>query len=568
MNFSFFDLLTLLGSLVLFLYGMKMMSESLQKVAGSKMRKILSVMTSNRFFGVITGILITAIIQSSSATTVMVVSFVNAGLLSLVEAISVIMGANVGTTVTAWIISLIGFKIDMGLLSLPLLAIGFPLIFASRGNYKSWGEFIMGFALLFMGLNLLKESVPDINNNPDILNFLNSYTDMGFKSILLFLAIGTILTIVIQSSSATMALTLVMCYNGWIDYEIAVVMILGENIGTTITANIAAMIGNLASKRAALAHTVFNVIGVAWVLIFFSPIAKLIANLAAGSDGTAYTSAAAVPIALSLFHTCFNLSNVLLQIGFVKYIEKIVCFLIPKRKEEEEDFALKFIHIGMLSTSELSLLQARKEIIEYARKSNKMFSQVKKQFAETDVKKVKKISEKISKNELAMDGLEVDIANYLTKISEGELSIQGTRRVRTLLKISDNIESIADCCYNISQVISRKNKKKIWFVPEQRTNVNAMFELIDKSFEITLDALADLEHDKSDLTEINILESQINEFRDVLKKQNTINLDEQKYSYQSSVIYMDIISLCETLGDHIINIYEALAQKKQELSKK
>jgi phosphate:Na+ symporter len=566
MEYGFFDLLTLIGSLVLFLFGMKMMSEALQKVAGSKMRKILAAMTSNRFFGLATGILITGVLQSSSATTVMVVSFVNAGLLSLTEAIGVIMGANIGTTVTAWIVSLIGFKVKMSALALPLLAISFPLIFSSHNTRKNWGEFIMGFAILFIGLGMLSSSVPDLKSNPDILAFLQSYSNHGFWSVLIFLGIGTLLTIIIQSSSATMALTLVMCFNGWISYELAVAMVLGENIGTTITANLAALIGNTTAKRAALAHTLFNVFGVIWVLIFFKPIVKLIAGIAEGMEGeSAYVSAAAIPVALSLFHTSFNITNAFLQIWFVTYIEKVVTFVVRKKKEEEEEFGLKFIHTGMLSTSELSILQARKEINDYAKKANKMFNQVKKQFAETDEKKCKKIAEKVSKNEVAMDQFEADIANYLTKISEGELSIQGARRVRTLLKISDNIESLADGSYNLSQALERKTKKKLWFTPEQRNDILEMFKLVDKGFNLTMDVLSH-EDDKIDLSLAKENEAKINELRNEIRKQNAINLEENKYTYQASVIYMDLITICETIGDHLMNINEAILYKRQELS--
>lgn len=570
MEYSFLDFLTLIGSLVLFLFGMKLMSESLQKVAGNKLRKILSVMTSNRFFGVLTGALITGIIQSSSATTVMVVSFVNAGLLSLSESIGVIMGANIGTTITAWIISLIGFKIKISALALPLVGIGFPLIFAKQNTRKSWGEFIIGFALLFIGLDLLKDAVPDINSNPQILTFLQSYTDMGFWSVMIFLLIGTLLTIIIQSSSATMALTLVMCYNGWISYEMAVAMVLGENIGTTITANLAAIIANTTAKRAAFAHTLFNVFGVIWVLILFNPIVKIIANISESIEGVSvYVSPVAIPIALSLFHTMFNVVNVFIQIWFVAYIEKIVTFFIKSRNVEDEEFGLKFLNIGMLSTSELSIIQARKEVTEYARKSQKMFGQVKKQFAETDIKKNKKIAEKLAKNEEAMDKIEADIFNYLTKVSEGEISIDGSRKVRTILKVSDNIESLADCSYNISSVLLAKAKKKIWFTPEQRNDILEMFKLIDESYSISLIALEDKDNnEKIDLQFINQVEGRINELRDKLKKRNIANINEEKYSYQSSVMYMDIITICETIGDHLINICEALSFQSSELKTK
>ncbi len=561
------DIMTLIGSLVLFLYGMKLMSEALQKVAGNNLRKILSIMTSNRFLGVLTGLTITGIIQSSSATTVMVVSFVNAGLLTLSESIGVIMGANIGTTVTAWIISLIGFKVKISALALPLIGIGFPLIFSSKSNRKSWGEVLMGFALLFMGLDLLKGAVPDINSNPEILTFLQSYTGHGFWSVLIFLGIGTLLTVIIQSSSATVALTLVMCFNGWISFEMAVAMVLGENIGTTITANIAALIANTTAKRAALAHTMFNVFGVIWVLILYKPIIKLVAGVAEGMEGMSpLTNAAAIPIALSIFHTGFNITNVLIQVWFVKYIEKAVIFIVRKKKDEEEEFGLKFINTGMLSTSELSILQARKEITEYAKKSHKMFNQAKKQFAETDEKKCKKIAEKISKNEIAMDQFEADIANYLTKVSEGELSIMGARRVRTLLKISDNIESLADGSYNLSLSMTRKTKKKIWFTPDQRNDIIEMFKLVDMSFELTMATMENFDNQKIDLAVIRENESKINEMRDSLKKRNAKNLEENAYTYQSSVIYMDLISICEILGDNLMNINEAMSFQKLELT--
>ncbi|MDD2634446.1 MAG: Na/Pi symporter, partial [Bacteroidales bacterium] len=329
MEYGIIDFLTLLGALVLFLFGMKLMSEALQKVAGHNLRKVLSAMTSNRFFGVITGAAITAIIQSSSATTVMVISFVNAGLMTLTESISVIMGANVGTTVTAWIISLIGFKVKISVLALPMIGIGFPLIFSKRSKLKAWGEVIMGFALLFLGLDMLKDSVPDISANPDILIFLQSYTDLGFVSVLIFLAIGALLTVAIQSSSATLALTLVMCYNGWIGFDMAAAMILGQNIGTTVTAILASLIANTSAKRAAAAHLIFNVLGTIWVLVLFKPILSVTASLTESIEGfSPYANVVAVPIALSIFHTVFNVANVLMQIWFVKYIEKIVCIVV------------------------------------------------------------------------------------------------------------------------------------------------------------------------------------------------------------------------------------------------
>jgi phosphate:Na+ symporter len=566
MSYSVLDFLTLIGSLVLFLFGMKLMSESLQKVAGNNLRKILAAMTSNRVFGVLTGIITTMAVQSSSATTVMIVSFVNAGLLSLIEAIGVIMGANVGTTVTAWLISLVGFKVNISALSLPLIGLSFPLIFSKKGSRKAWGEVLMGFALLFIGLDLLKNSVPDINSNPAILEFLQSYTNYGFASYLIFLLIGTILTVVIQSSSASTALTLVMCYNGWIPFDMAAAMILGENVGTTITANLAAIVANTSAKRAAFAHLVFNLIGVTWILFVFSPVLRVIADMTEKIDGASpFVNAASIPIALSIFHTSFNVANVLLQVWFVKTIAKFVTRIIKKKGEDEEEFSLKYLYTGLLNTSELSIIQARKEIIEYGVLSQKMFEYAKRMYRETDEKKFKKLLDKMEKSEIKMDELEIEIANYLTQISEGDLSIIGSRKIRTLLKITDNIESLADTSYNISRVLNRKRKRKIWFTPEQREDIQNMFNLIDKSFKIVIVALNDLQHDTVNLDDILEIERQINEFRDYLRKQNAKNIADKKYSYQSSVVYVDLFTLCEVMGDHLINIAEALESQRDKL---
>ncbi|MFO7828502.1 MAG: Na/Pi cotransporter family protein, partial [Bacteroidales bacterium] len=376
MNYSLLDFLTLIGSLGFFLFGMKLMSEALQKVAGDKMRNILAKMTSNPIKGVFTGFLITAIIQSSSATTVMMVSFVNAGLLSLLESIGVIMGANIGTTVTAWLISLLGFKIDISIISLPLIGISFPLLFSKTKKNKFWGEFIIGFAMVFLGLDFLKGSVPDIKSNPEILAFLSNYTSDGILSHLLFLAIGTILTIVIQSSSATMALTLVMCNNGWIPFDIAAAMVLGENIGTAVTANIAAAVANVSAKRTARAHLIFNILGVIWVSIIFSYFLSAIDWFIAKTGGVSpYDSPHAIPVALAIFHTAFNVANTLLFIWFTKLIEIVVTRIVPMRDDTEE-FRLKYINTGMLSTSELSIHQAKKEIIVFAQRVEKMYHYV------------------------------------------------------------------------------------------------------------------------------------------------------------------------------------------------
>jgi phosphate:Na+ symporter len=374
MEYSFFDFLKLIGSLALFLYGMKIMSEGLQKFAGDRLRSILTAMTTNRVTGMLTGILITALIQSSSATTVMVVSFVNAGLLTLAQSIGVIMGANVGTTVTAWIISVFGFKVDVASFALPMLAFGVPLLFSQKSSRKSIGEFIFGFAFLFMGLKYLTEYSPDLSKNPDMLAFVTEWTDMGFLSIIIFVFVGAIITMMVQASAATMAITLIMCANGWISFELGAALAMGQNIGTTITANIAALTGNTQARRAAMAHLLFNVFGVVVVLLIFKPftgaVSWFVTEVMHQTD-----PATRVAFELSAFHTAFNVFNVLLLIWFVKAIERIVCFILPS-KENDEEYRLRFISRGLLSTAELSILEARKEIHLYAERSQKMFKMV------------------------------------------------------------------------------------------------------------------------------------------------------------------------------------------------
>lgn len=534
------------------------MSEALQKVAGDKLRSILSAMTSNRVTGVLTGFLITAIIQSSSATTVMIVSFVNAGLLSLVESIGVIMGANIGTTVTAWLISLLGFKIKISALALPLIGVGFPLVFSKNTNRKAWGETIIGFAIVFMGLEFLKSSVPDIKNSPEILEFLSNYTDLGFLSTLMFLAIGTILTIVIQSSSATMALTLVMCHNGWISFEMAAAMVLGENIGTTITANLAAMVANTAARQAARAHLIFNMVGVTWMLLIFHYFLDGIDWFIQSTEGASpYETSAAVPIALSIFHTVFNILNVLLLVGFANLIVRIAQKMVKVKEEDDTVFRLQYINTGMLSTSELSILQARKEIAIYGTRTGKMFGYVQQLSKTTNDKEFEKLLKKVEKYEEIFDRMEVEIASYLTKVSEGELSISGSRRIQAMMKIIDNIESVGDACYNISKTLKRKKQQKIWFTQDIRNNLDEMFNLVEQSISVMNDNLDD-DYQSTDLEKANNVETQINELRTKLAKKNDEAIKTEEYPYQTGVAYHDIFYLCETLGDNVINISEAI----------
>lgn len=600
MDYSFFDFLTLVGALGMFLYGMKVMSEGLQKVAGDKLRSILSVMTTNRFTGVLTGILITALIQSSSATTVMVVSFVNAGLLTLTQSISVIMGANVGTTVTAWIISLFGFKVDISAFSLPIIALCIPLIFSGKSKRKSWGEFLMGFAFLFMGLSYLKSSVPDLQSNPEILSFLQNYTSMGYPSLFIFLLLGTILTIIVQSSSATVAITLIMCTQGWIPFEMAAAMVLGENIGTTITANIAAISANVSARRAAIAHLMFNVFGVCWVMILFYPFTSMVSwivtNYGPGDPNemmrflstldpqtiSLITSGAELPdphlqamqnqlltlqvsvsYGLSLFHTIFNIANVCIMVWFVKFYVYVCSVLVkPKNVSEEEEFQLKYISSGMLSTSELSLMQAKKEIAVFGDRTRRMFGMVKDLFYEKNEDNFLKIYSRIEKYENISDRMEIEIANYLTFVAEGRLSSEGKEETRIMLRTVTEIESIADSCNNLARSIKRRNEFKSEFTDEQNHNIDQMFALVEKALDRMNKILHMSEPTHDAINPSYNIENEINNYRNQLKNHNLEDVNNKKYHYQDGVYYMDLVSESEKLGDYVLNVVQAVIEKK------
>ena len=562
MEYSFIDFLTLVGSLGFFLYGMKLMSEALQKVAGDKMRNILARMTSNPVKGVFTGLMITAIIQSSSATTVMMVSFVNAGLLSLTESIGVIMGANIGTTVTAWLISLLGFKVDISVISLPLIGLGFPLLFSKANKKKSWGEFIIGFAMIFLGLTYLKGSVPDIKHHPEILAFLSDYTSHRVFSHLLFLAIGTFLTMIIQSSSATMALTLVMCNNGWIPFDIAAAMVLGENIGTAVTANIAAAVANVSAKRAARAHLIFNILGVIWVSLIFtyflSAINWFIVKIGGASP---YDSPQAIPVALSIFHTTFNIANVLIFIWFTKIIQLIVTKMVPMRDDAEE-FRLQHINTGLLSTAEMSIHQAKREIMVFAERIEKMYNYVMSLFSETNEKKFYKVYDKVEKYEGICDRMEEEIANYLTKVSEGELSILGSKRITAMLNVVTDLESIGDSCYNLAKTLIRKRDKKIIFETSLNENLIQMMELAQKALN-EMQKNLDHGYNNINITHALELEERINRFRTKLKKDHLKSIEKKEYNYQTGIIYNDLYCECEKLADFAINVSEAIEEIDQ-----
>ena len=530
------------------------MSEGLQKFAGDRLRSILTAMTTNRVTGVLTGMLITALIQSSSATTVMVVSFVNAGLLTLSQSIGVIMGANIGTTVTAWIISALGFKVDISAMSHPLLAVGIPLLFSQKSTRKSVGEFIFGFAFLFMGLNLLKTNAPDLSANPDMLAFVQNYTDMGYFSVLLFVLIGTVLTMIVQASAATMAITLIMCANGWISFELGAALVLGENIGTTITANLAALTANTQARRAAMAHLMFNVFGVIWVLLLFEPFLSMVDWIISDFMNINEAGGVAVSFKLSAFHTCFNVCNVLILIWFIKPIEKIVCKLLPQ-KEQEEEYRLQFITGGMLSTAELSILQARKEINLFAERIRRMFRMVTDLLHTDDETAFNKLFSRIEKYENISDNMEVEIANYLNQVSEGRLSSESKLQIRGMLREVTEIESIGDSCYNIARSINRKIKGKEDFTEEQYQHLHQMFSLTNDSI-AQMNVIISGRKDNLDVNRSFNIENEINNYRTQLKSQNINDVNDHKYTYAIGTMYMDIVSECEKLADYVVNVVE------------
>ncbi len=592
MDYSVFDLLQLIGSLGLFLYGMKMMSEGLQKIAGDRMRSILSAMTSNRFMGVLTGLLITALIQSSSATTVMVVSFVNAGLLSLGQSISVIMGANIGTTLTAWIISFFGFAVDISAFAIPLIGLAIPFFFSGKSKRRSIGELILGFSFLFMGLSFLKDSVPDIKSSPEVLEFLQSYTDMGYGSVLIFFFVGAILTLIVQSSSATVAITLIMASKGWIPFELAVAMVLGENLGTTITANIAAISGNVQAKRAAFSHFIFNVFGVIWMLIAFYPFVKMVSGLAEGMTGyppeglqefvnkhpelisstgeeTALTREyiqyqTSASYGLALFHTIYNIINVSIMIWFVKVYEKIVSKVIKQKKgAEEEEFQLKYISAGMLSTSELSLLQAKKEIELYGVRITRMYGMSRDLLSEKpDSEAFNKLFSRIQKYEKISDNMELEIARYLNNVSDGRLSFDGKMKVNAMMTETTEIESIGDSCYSIAKAIQRKNNENIEFNEYILEHIEAMFRITASALENMNIILSKQDIDDSDINKTYNIEMEINNYRNMLRNANMENINNKKYEYKAGIHFMDIISECEKLGDYVVNVIDAVREKR------
>lgn len=553
----------------MFLYGMNLMSSGLQKAAGNRLRHFLSAMTSNRFTSVLTGLTITAIIQSSSATTVMVVGFVNAGLLALGQAIGVIMGANIGTTVTAWFISLLGFKMDISILAVPLMAVGFVLSIAKREQHKHIGECIVGFSLLFLGLSLMKNSVPDLSQNPEILSFITRWTGFGFGSILIFLVIGTLLTLVLQSSSATMALTLIMMSMGWIPFEMAAAMVLGENIGTTITANIAAAVANVNAKRAALAHSFFNLFGVIWALCLYRPFLSLIGliisgmgypnpvktNYTAGIDPTSPESTAAL-YGIAMLHTLFNVINTCILVWFVPQLEKIVTAIIKsKQSADDEIFKLKFIQAGPMVTAELAIGQAQNEIVHFAQISRKGLAYVKAAVQATTPGDFDTYCGKLVKYEEIADRIEYEIATFLRAIPEGSISEHTRQRITAMYKIVGELERLGDSGEAISRILSRRNAHKQVFSPQYIANIESMIALVDQAYEVMI---ANLENNGTLQAAIDS-EIAINTLRNNLRDEA---VTDKNVAYQNSAYYMDVVSELERMGDYIINVSEAVHGKK------
>ena len=567
-----FQIFTLLGALGMFLYGMNLMSSGLQKASGDKLRGFLSAMTSNPFKGVLTGLGITSVIQSSSATTVMVVSFVNAGLLTLAQAIGVIMGANIGTTVTAWLVAWLGFKADISILAIPLMALGFLFSNSKKNKRQNIGELIVGFSLLFLGLSFMKESVPDLNETPQVLEFVKSWSSHGFSSVLIFLAFGTILTLVLQSSSATMAITLIMLSMGWIPFNMACAMVLGENIGTTITANIAASVGNTQAKRAAMSHTIFNLFGVIWALIFFKPFLALIGVIieALGlpnpasegfvvSNSTSPNSTAAL-YGLSMLHTLFNTFNTFILVWFVKYIEKIVVWIIKTPKQQNDEvFRLKYISAGHVATPELATEQAFDEIIHFAHISKNGLQYAKKALSEQYYTKFEDLRTKLVKYEEISDRIEYEIATFLNSIPVGDISEATSVKIKTMYKIISELESLGDSGEAISRILSRRNIHKKSFSDDTVKNLLNMADAVDDAYCAMIENLEAAHKDTlSDIMNAYNCENRINELRNKLRDTEIEAMESGEKSYQSSVYYMDIVNEFERMGDFIINISQDL----------
>ena len=556
------SIFTLLGALGMFLYGMNLMSGGLQKAAGTKLRGFLTAMTSNPFKGVMTGLGITSVIQSSSATTVMTVGFVNAGLLTLSQAVGVIMGANIGTTITAWMVSLLGFKADISLFAVPLMAVGFIFSLSKSDKRRHISELIVGFSLLFLGLSMMKGAVPDLRETPEVLAFIQNWTSYGFGSVLIFLFIGTILTLVLQSSSATMALTLIMVNMGWIPFEMGAAMVLGENIGTTITANIAAAVGNANARRAAMAHTLFNVFGVIWALALFTPFLRLVGTTITwmGLPNPLYViDGTASLYGVSMLHTLFNVFNTCVLVWFVPWIVKAVSIIIREKKGAEEDTVkLKFIDAGHLSTAELAVGQARNEVIHFAEISRRGVDFILSAINAENDKEFEEIRQRLVKYEEISDRIEYEIAQFLNALPEDSISEETRTETKRMYKIIGELESLGDSGESISRILSRRNSHGKSFTAEQKTKIETMLNAVDKAYGIMIDNLKAEQIEPIGLRLATDCEIEINDIRNNIREEEIHKIETDGSNYQSSVYYLDTVSEIERMGDFIINISQAL----------
>lgn len=553
----------IIGALALLIYGMKGMSEALQKMAGSQLRHILGTMTKNRFTGMLTGMFVTCSVQSSSATTVMTVSFVNAGLLTLAQAISIIMGANIGTTLTAWIMSL-GFSFNFTDVVFPAFIVGILLIYTRRHRYI--GDFLFGIAFMFFSLAILSDTGKemDLGHNQALLEFFSSFDTNSYITIIVFLLIGTVLTCILQSSAALMAITMVLCSSGVLPIYLGIALVMGENIGTTATANLAALGANTQARRAALAHLVFNVFGVLWVLCVFYPFVDLVCNFVNYDPQSHDLNPIKLSVVLAAFHTSFNICNTFILIWFIPQIEKLVCWLIkPRTNDEEEEFRLRYIGgNSIMETPELSVLEAQKEIILFAERIQRMFGFVRELLNTTNDTAFTKLFTRIEKYEGISDNMEIEIAKYLDSVSDAHLSDETKARIRAMLREISEIESIGDSCYNIARNISRKFKGKEDFTESQYEHLHQMFELTDDSL-TQMNIMLSGRKDKLDVNRSFNIENEINNYRNQLKSQNINDVNSHEYTYAIGTMYMDIICECEKLGDYVINVVEARMGTKQ-----
>lgn len=545
----------LLGALGLLIYGMRMMSDALQKMAGPQLRYILGKMTTNRFTGMLTGTLVTCAVQSSSATTVMTVSFVSAGLLTLAQAISVIMGANIGTTLTAWIMSL-GYSLDLTMIVFPAFFIGLVLIYQKQRRYI--GDFLFGIAFMFLSLVMLSTTGKemDLGHNPAVVDFFSSFDVNSYLTIIAFLAIGTLITCIVQSSAAVMAITILLCSTGVLPIYLGIALVMGENIGTTATANLAALGSGTQSRRAALAHLLFNVFGVIWVLLIFYPFVDIVCKLV-GYNPAIGGQAERLPVVLAMFHTCFNVTNTAILIWFIPQLEKAVCKILPEKVQEEKDtFKLRYIRANLIQTPEIAVLQAEKETSSFAENTREMFADVQKLFLEKDEKAFTELFTRIEKEEDMTDRLELEIARYLEQVGEGHLSDDTKMKIRQMMREVSELESIGDACYNLARMMRRRQQQGYELSSELILKVQSMMALCDKA----LEQMCNMMHghpSKHNIHETYQLENNINQMRDRLKSDNIRDVNDRKYSYAIGTLYGDMVGELEKLGDYVVNVVEA-----------